>query len=145
MTAAPSDEDPQSRMTYLLQTRNLEDLVDESSRAFQAVKAGETEIQVVLHDNYRKFFGTLEALSSMVTKAESVGNRVHAVEHSVDAVIYNKSKSDPPLKAAFTELQTAISQRRICQELIKLVNLPKQIQKVTNSTRIMTALVLQLQ
>eukprot|EP01035_Chromulina_nebulosa_P020213 gene20213-26242_t len=114
----------------LLLQSPLDDLLSKDIKISQEIKNLDSDMQMLVYDNYKKFISATETIKRMKSNVEIMDDDITAVKLKMDKICVTSSNLDESLHEQRSKVDKLIRIRRLLSRLEFLTELPERLQEM---------------
>lgn len=120
----------------MLDTMSGEQLMKEAVKAAQRSKAAETQLQVILHDQYKRLLEMISGLQDLSDHSKKASFAANQLKGKVAELLEKKQRLDAALKEPLSALKEELEKKKLQGDLKARTELPLLMDKVRVHSRL---------
>ena len=123
----------------LLQYKSLEELVQRGNAMVSEIKSLDSDMQMLVYENYHKFIGATDTIRKMKTRVEEMESQMVELEKSMGTISAASDSVDSSLSARRGQLEKLNGAKKNLNKLQFLTELPSRLQRCVREEQHETA------
>eukprot|EP00736_Rhodelphis_marinus_P010941 Rmarinus@m.17249 len=119
--------DPKDFVDTILKKYNLPALLEKKSQLSNEVKTLDSDMQMLVYENYNKFISATDTIRSMKTSVEGMEDEMHRLSESVERISSTSDRINKSLSRRRTTIERLNNQRSLLNRLEYVFDLPDRL------------------
>jgi hypothetical protein len=117
----------QAYLTELLQTQHIEDLLEKDVQLVQEIRNLDSDMQMLVYENYSKFISATETIRRMKVNVEDMDGDMTSIDFSIKQLDSGSSDLDDSLAHKRSKVEKLVRVHRLLERLQFLSGLPEKL------------------
>jgi hypothetical protein len=117
----------------MLSTMNIESLVSQDTTMVHEIRTLDSDMQMLVYENYNKFISATETIKRMKTNVEAMDGDMNTVKSKMEKIAVESAVLDESLRDKRTNIDKLVRVRRLLQKLEFLSELPEKLVELINN------------
>ena len=122
--------DPKAYVRKLFDTSEVNDLLREDTKLVHDIKTLDSDMQMLVYENYNKFISATETIKRMKTNVEAMDDDMAAVSSKMETIIATSTRLDNTLTAKRNRIDKLVRIKRLLARLEFLSELPERLESM---------------